>query len=333
MISEEALPRVTFVIPTYNASATIDICLQSVIAQNYPVNLVEVLIVDGGSTDSTLEKAHRFPCKYLNNPYRYEDGPQGGKSIGFRSASGEIVVFLDSDNELASPQWLVRTVLPYRRSRDIVGTFPRIVPRSDGTALSRYLTRANPLPVVRFWQPDDVVVVDRQGEEFRIVRLRAACDLSNGASVRRDILFQLGGYDYGYETTKRLIDAGYAMFAWPNGTDVFHHFARFTLRRLVKKRVARLRRFRAWEGEGLRDHTVSVYRPRAGDDYLRLGARTLKSLLFLTIPEAVWRGVRDRDWAWLYHPLVSFLETNLHIIFLWDLALRSLSLGCESKRT
>jgi|GEM_PF-2150975 len=331
MNSDTPSPRVSFVVPTYNASRTLEVCLRSITAQRYPHSLIEVLLVDGGSTDSTLDIAGGFPCKLLTNPYRYEEGPQGGKNIGFRHASGEVVIFLDSDNELGSPEWLTRTVLPYTERGDLAGTFPHIIPRSDGGGLSRYLTKANPQPVRRFWQPDDVVVVSRSDDRFRIVRLRAACDLSNGASVRRDLLRKLGGYDYGIETTKRLIDAGHTTFAWPNGTEVFHHYVDFTLRRLVRKRVARLRRFKAWEREGLRTYTTSVYKPRTGEDYVRLGARVLKSLSFLTVPEAAWRGARDRDSAWLYHPIVSFIDTTLYILFLWDLALRTTVLAHTSR--
>ncbi len=322
MNSDQDPPTVSFVVPTLNAARTLRVCLQSVFSQQYPPDKMELLVVDGGSTDSTLAIAREFPCRVLSNPYRYEEGPGGGKSIGFQDAGGDIVVFLDSDNELGSPQWLMNTVLPYSRRKDIVGTFSHLVPKADGGGLSRYLTKANPQPSIRFWKPEDVVRLPIEHSGFRIVKLNAACDLSNGASVRRDVLRVCGGYDYGLETTKRLIDAGYSTFAWPGGTDVYHHFVGVTLRQLVRKRISRLRRFKAWEGQGLRSYTITIYRPTSGDEYLRLWARVIKSMSLLTVPEAAWRTVRDRDSSWLYHPVVSFLDTGVHILLLWELVLR-----------
>jgi glycosyltransferase involved in cell wall biosynthesis len=317
---------VSFVIPTFNAAKTLGICLESVFRQDYPWERVEVLIVDGGSTDETLAIARKFQCRFLTNPIRFEDGPGAGKDIGFRHASGDIVVFLDSDNELASARWLRNMVAPYLSRPNVVGTFSHLIPKSDGGLLSRYLTKTHSQPAIRFWQPNDVVRLPEDDSQFRLIRLNAACDLSNGASARRECLYAVGGYDYGFETTKRLMDAGYTTFAWPRGVEVYHHYTGVTLRNLVRKRIARLRRFKTWQKEGLRNYTTSVYKPRSGDDYVQFCARVLKSLSFMTLPEAAWRSARERDGAWLYHPLVSFIDTNLHIIFLWDVGLRALGL-------
>jgi len=330
---DELLPHVSFVIPTFNASKTLGMCLESVFRLDYPREKIEVVIVDGGSTDDTLAIARKFQCQLLTNPIRYEEGPGAGKDIGFRHSRGDIVVFLDSDNELGSASWLRNMVSPYLSRPDVVGAFSHLIPKSDGGLLSRYLTKAHSQTAIRFWQPDDVVRLPETDSQFRIIRLNAACDLSNGATARRECLSAVGGYDYGFETTKRLMDGGYTTFAWPRGVDVYHHYAGVTLRNLIRKRIARLRRFKAWEKEGLRSYTTSMYKPRTGDDYLQFFARVLKSLSFLTLPEAVWKSARDRDLAWLYHPLVSFLDTNLHILLLWDVGLRTLGLKRGWKRT
>lgn len=59
---------VSIIIPTLNSEATLQSCLESVLAQDYPA--YEVLIVDGCSTDRTVEIVKKFPVKLLTEKKR-----------------------------------------------------------------------------------------------------------------------------------------------------------------------------------------------------------------------------------------------------------------------
>ena len=82
-----AAPSVSVVIPTLNAARYLEECLASVRAQDY-AGRVEVVIVDAGSTDETLDIAGRFEVeRILENPLKTGEA---GKAVGLRAAEGDL---------------------------------------------------------------------------------------------------------------------------------------------------------------------------------------------------------------------------------------------------
>ena len=76
---------VSILIPTFNEITHIDACLASVLAQNYP--LLEVLVIDGGSTDGTRERVAEYgpPVRLVDNPGR---GPASAMNVGIAASRG-----------------------------------------------------------------------------------------------------------------------------------------------------------------------------------------------------------------------------------------------------
>ncbi|SHO51466.1 glycosyltransferase family 2 protein [Desulfopila aestuarii] len=90
--------KVSTIIPTYNSAHTLDRAIQSVINQNYYSS--EIIIVDDGSTDNTEQVCKKYfdNIKYIKQE---NSGVAAARNRGIISSSGELIAFLDSDD-----QWL-----------------------------------------------------------------------------------------------------------------------------------------------------------------------------------------------------------------------------------
>jgi glycosyltransferase involved in cell wall biosynthesis len=85
-------PKVSIIIPSYNASSTITETLDSVLEQNYPD--YEVLVVDGGSTDRTLSLVRSYNSKKVHLYFVYENFLYEMLNKGIALAQGLYVNFL-----------------------------------------------------------------------------------------------------------------------------------------------------------------------------------------------------------------------------------------------
>lgn len=91
-------PFFSIIIATYNSERTLEYTLQSIREQSVDQKELEILIVDGGSTDKTREIAQKYGVVIYNNPKRL---PEYAKAIGVSHATGHFVVRMDSDEEFS----------------------------------------------------------------------------------------------------------------------------------------------------------------------------------------------------------------------------------------
>jgi len=144
---DSVLPFVSIVIPCRNEEPFIGPCLESVIANDYPKDRLEVLVVDGASEDRTREVVSGYTrehpwVKLLENPRRVTPA---ALNVGIREARGSIVMRMDahSDYEPAYVSKCVRALEEW--SADNVGGAWVIVPRQPtlvGAAIVKALAHA-----------------------------------------------------------------------------------------------------------------------------------------------------------------------------------------------
>ena len=87
------VPKVSVVIPMFNAQETIEDCLDHVFSSQRED--LEVIVVDDGSTDDTLAKAVRYPCRVLEN--ETNRGAASARNKGIEASTGQLILFIDSD--------------------------------------------------------------------------------------------------------------------------------------------------------------------------------------------------------------------------------------------
>ena len=90
------MAKVSIIVPAYNESLRIKKCIDSLLSQTYKD--IEILVIDDGSTDSTvaiLEEYHDDRLKVISKP----NGGQGSaRNVGIKKANGEYLMFVDSDD-------------------------------------------------------------------------------------------------------------------------------------------------------------------------------------------------------------------------------------------
>ena len=95
--------RVTIAMPAYNEEHYIEACIASVQAQDYPADLIEILVCDGRSTDKTREILARLSAadpriKMIDNPERLQ---AAGLGLLVKAATGDVIVRMDVHCEYA----------------------------------------------------------------------------------------------------------------------------------------------------------------------------------------------------------------------------------------
>ncbi|HET9061896.1 MAG TPA: glycosyltransferase family 2 protein, partial [Candidatus Binatia bacterium] len=119
----DALPRVSIIVPMRNEMAWIDRCLGAILAQDYPSDRMELIVVDGMSDDASYEHlsdlAKRDPrLRVLRNPRRIVPS---SLNLAVREARGEVIVRVDAHTEIAPDYVRVGAEILARTGADNVG--------------------------------------------------------------------------------------------------------------------------------------------------------------------------------------------------------------------
>ena len=136
--SRNSAPLVTVVMPCYNEVDFAADVLASILAQDYPVDRLEFVVVDGGSTDGTLEVLKRAAerddrLRIIDNPARVK--PRA-LNLGIEASRGEIIIRVDA-HAVYPPDYVRLCVEHLEKSgADNVGGYRETRPRQD-TAMGR----------------------------------------------------------------------------------------------------------------------------------------------------------------------------------------------------
>lgn len=130
-------PTVSIVIVALNCAENIAVCLEHIRRQAYPQELLEILVVDGGSTDGTQDVARSYGAKVIDGGYRNNSEPR--RAIGLLNAKNEIICYIESDIFLPTEAWLDEMISPLMEDQVIVATQSlRYEHRRSDRILNRY---------------------------------------------------------------------------------------------------------------------------------------------------------------------------------------------------
>lgn len=171
-----AAPRISVVMPVYNAERLLGECLAAVAASTF--RDYEVVVVDDSSTDRSREIAAAHGARVVPSGGRL--GPGRARNKGVEHARGDIVFFIDSD-VVIRPDTLARLVAAFDRDRGVAG----LMAVQSPTMRFRNLCSV----YKNLWMY--YTYVRRAGEDVPLFYTTAA-------AIRRDVFIASGGFDVNY---------------------------------------------------------------------------------------------------------------------------------------
>jgi GT2 family glycosyltransferase len=198
-------PRVSVVVCSYNGGRTLEQCLRSLLALDYPD--YEVILVDDGSTDDTQATAARFPD--VNTIHQSNQGLSVARNVGLAAATGAVIAYTDSDC-FADPHWLTHLVHQLQSSGASAVGGPNLTP-DDGRLAA--CIAASP------GQPTHVLESDEVAEHI------PGCNMA----FRREALEEINGFDPKYRKAGDDVDLCWRLqqkgmwITFAPGAFVWHH--------------------------------------------------------------------------------------------------------------
>jgi GT2 family glycosyltransferase len=204
VILNEEIPFVSIIIPNYNGKHFLRECLDSLLRIEYPKDRYEIIVIDNGSTDGSVQ--------YVNERYPFVRVLCLGKNYGFCTAinkgaeiaKGEYLVFLNNDTRV-HPKWLQELILAVKAkgstnvytSKTLMARDPSIIDYAGGKIS----------PNARGYS-EKLGMKDEQCIGIKYT----AYPCATSTLVRRDIFLRLGGFDEDYFAC--LDDVDFGIRAW-----------------------------------------------------------------------------------------------------------------------
>lgn len=169
-----AAPRVSVILPCLNEEANLEQVLKAVLAQDIPHEDYEVVVIDGGSIDRSVEIARSAGARVVSSPR----GVSVQRNRGAAATTAPVLAFVDSDC-VVPPDWLRRGLhLIEKEGGDLAGG-PTIAPEGAGW-------------IARAWDAHmrarERVLLGKGGDLFRLVT-------TSNLFIRRSVFDEVGGFD------------------------------------------------------------------------------------------------------------------------------------------
>lgn len=217
--------KATVVVLTFNAKPWIRDLLTSVEKQKAPWDF-EILVIDSGSRDGTLEVVGSFPRVKLHQIPNSEFGHGKTRNLAAKMAKGEFVIFLTHDAVPAHEHWLEEMVRPFELNPEIVGVYGKQIPRPDCCPT----VKRDVIDTFARFGPDHYTMVQQANPMITDQASRDAINFFSdvNSAVRRSfhttkLPYRDINYSEDYAWGKDVIDAGYKKAYAPLGAVIHSH--------------------------------------------------------------------------------------------------------------
>jgi len=168
---ERALP-VSVVVPAYNEEHYLGSCLAALRQQNYPFELLEIIVVDNGSLDGTVRVAQQYGVNVVHEPRK---GVARARQTGFEASQGHVIASTDADTQVPF-DWVARIAAHWKTDPTLGGVYGP-VHWPDGSIVERLTIRYPGTWIL--WASN---------------RLQRSLWWGSNFAVRREIFWEAGGF-------------------------------------------------------------------------------------------------------------------------------------------
>lgn len=180
-------PFVTIVIPTLNEAQHIEQCVRSIVADSYPLDRYEMIVMDGGSTDSTRDIVKSLACTSLAN-IKLMNNPDRVQSAAFNAVMRAAV----------NADYIIRCDAHAEYPANFISTAIDAALRSDAAIVvfeARAVSKGCFQHAVAFVQTTPFGV---GGSEYRLGKRSMFVEHGWHGCFRRAEVLAVGGYDIGF---------------------------------------------------------------------------------------------------------------------------------------
>ena len=309
--------KISFVLAILNADRTLEDCLNGILLQDYPSEHYEVIIVDGGSTDATLNIVGSYKKKIRNlklikNPNKLSEGRGMGKDLGIKKSKGEFIVLLDHDNLIYDKKWLEKMLYPFN-DKNIMASQSMLEYKDSDPIFLKYI---NAIGVEdAFAIPYSLVSqATIYPTRFKLIHNKYyACKLdpknvlfggANGCIFRRRVFKIIRGYTRDVNVSASMAEHN-MVFAIVKDAKL-HHKTGSSFWKFFKKKIVYFNRFLTY---GFKEENFK-WVPSELSGKLRFGLRVFANLT-LIMPSlfGLRQCLKTKKLFWLMHPFYLFSMT------------------------
>ena len=152
---------ITVIVPVYNSSQTLKKCLDAVFSNKF--EKFEIIVISDGSKDNSIDIAKNYNCKIIE--LKQNKGPAFARNTGANSASGDILLFVDSDVVVKEDILMHVNKAFNNKEVNIEFIANRRVKSLGFTAMFDRPANTNPLPWTQHWLSSSELQVSPQETE------------------------------------------------------------------------------------------------------------------------------------------------------------------------
>lgn len=218
-------PEVSVVIPTLNAGPGFEELLKKLSAQRVDFDY-EIIVVDSGSTDGTVELARNYGTVHQIPRAEFNHGTT--RNFGLSLSRGRYVALIVQDAVPLDERWLATMVENLEQDEKVAGVYSRQVPRTESSTLTR--TLVNTWATASLERQEQYIRNLRQYRRMHPMKRRLLVAFDNVSScLRRSVWeefpFEKTNFGEDLRWGKRAIEAGYKIVYEPRSA-VFHSHER-----------------------------------------------------------------------------------------------------------